>query len=337
MNELEPIVSVCQGSLSSGNLDLTSFGGTRHGHASQVAAACVGWWLLGSDEHPQTLRVPMSGQEVLHRGGVVSVAEALGLDVSVSDGGPSADGTLEGLAIPARPTPPERFVPISDLASPENSPPEPDEHGRRYLWIRSLVPASERLGAHRDVAASDAARTLYELVDNVHRWANAQKGFATVSTTKGGGSESFDRLRIVVMDDGRGIISSVLDDPTVLDLPGALQSAPEGLLLHFMVKAFGERDVPNHNGHGLNVTELLAGYWTGRVDLLSADNRNEGLVHHARSTVGRGVESCESFQFPGARGTLAVVTLNLTRVETERVGIASDEPADLLDLDFAQA
>ena len=284
----------------------------------------MAWWLLGTPNPPATVVVNANRNDVTQRAGLIAAAGERQVAVRLA-----ADeaGRLTGLdeedPIDWRdylePAPAHDCVVFGNLASSENRPPDPDEHGRRYQWMRGLVGAQKTLPPKlRDIAVSDGTRCLYELVDNVHRWAQADTGVGTVFVTRGGGQSSFDRLHIVVMDAGRGIISSVLDSATAAPiLNTSLAEDPSGLLLHFMQKAFGERHIPRHNGHGLHVSQLLAKAWAGRVDVLASDHRTPGLIHHARRTVANGVEGCESFELPGVTGTLASITLNLTPVTEE--------------------
>lgn len=329
MADLNAIVAQATADGASGTLDLTDWRLSRFDHAELVAASTLGWWLLAGKSGIDEVRIPEAGQAVFHRGGLVAACRRRAISVQVvpTDGDGAHLFDSEALDSMLAPAAPDDFVVIPDLAHSINRPPEPDEHGRRYTWVRDLIPPSSKHlpGTKRALAGSDTARCLFEFVDNVHRWAMASEAIAVVSITRGGGEESFDRLHIVVMDDGRGIIASVLDDSAQQELPGGLSEDPRGLLLHFLKKAFGDRNVPRHNGHGLHMAQLLAKQWIGRVDVLSADAIGNDEVHRARSTVRGGIEGCESFVVPGARGTLAEITLNLTVQHSDWTQIVHDE------------
>jgi hypothetical protein len=327
MADLDEVIQRASAAHGSGLLDLTGLVDGRFDHADLVAASTLGWWLLAGGSGVHTVRLPQAHEAVFHRGGVVAACQRRGIDiVVVLDGDADAEQLGAGDWGPMlAPVVPGRCVVIDELAATVNRPPEPDEHGRRYTWVSTLIGRTGRLPPRlRAVAGSDATRCLYEFVDNVHRWAMASDALAVVSVTRGGGERSFDRLHVVVMDDGRGIIDSVLHDSSVEGLPAGIAGDLTTLLEHFMAKAFGDRGVPRHNGHGLHVAQLLAKAWIGRVDLLSTDVR-DGTVHRARSTVARGIEGCDSFALPGARGTLVEVTLNLTASPDHRDVITNDE------------
>lgn len=334
MNELSDAVKRCDGAASA-VLDLGDLSLGRFAHASYVAVSAIAWWLLSTPGPPTQVRFSTKAQQsILQRTGVVEACRVRSIPiVAPPELMTSSAQRLEGTDWSAftRSPLPKNAALISDLASPLNRPPDPDEHGRRYQWVQPLIGAQRRMSRRdRDLAASDGARCLFEFVDNVHRWAQADRATAVVYRTRGGGPDSFDRLHVVVMDSGRGIIASVLDDPDArASMPGDLADNPTGLLLHFLKKAFGDREIPHHSGHGLHISQMLADVWIGRIDVLSSDHREPGLVHHARSTVHDGVEPCPSFTMPGIAGTLASITLNLVAPTADlREQIEHDELAE---------
>lgn len=332
MYELDDAVERCEAAASS-VLDLSDLSLGRFAHASHVAVSAIAWWLLSTPEPPVEVRCATRIQQsILQRTGVVEACRVRNVPVRVPKQPADESQRIKGVDWSDFNQPkPKNAAMIADLADPLNRPPEPDEHGRRYHWIQPLIGRQERMDRRqRDLAASDGARCLYELVDNVHRWAKAKRATALVYRTRGGGPESFDRLHIVVMDDGCGIIASVLEDPDArAGMPSGLVENPTGLLRHFLEKAFGEREIPRHSGHGLHVSQMLAEVWVGRIDVISSDSRKDGLVHHARSTVAAGVEGCESFSMSGTSGTLASITLNLVAPTADvREQIEIDEQAE---------
>lgn len=337
MHDLNDVIDRAAQAADTGTLDVTDVPITSHAHADLFSASLLAWWVLAGSTELELLRLPQKGQEVFHRSGLVTACERREIQCEVVSDPENGGDELPGDETWARfmaPNRPDDLVTIGGLADPSNRPPEPDEHGSRYLWLGGLIGEQrEKLSDHqRRLAASDSDRCLYEFVDNVHRWARATSAIATVAMTRGGGGPSFDRLHIVVMDDGRGIIASVLDDPKVGTLPGTLTDDPRSLLYLFLEKAFGDRQVPRHNGHGLNVAHLLSKEWIGRIDLVSADHRRSGLVHRARNTVTAGIEACDSFDLVGARGTLVGLTFNLTATDAHRTDIEENERAEQLEL-----
>lgn len=334
MNDLNDVNEVAAKAAETGTLDVTGWPITTHAHADLLSASVLAWWVLAGSTELTLLRLPERGQEVFHRSGLVTACERRRVRCEVvptreerRDDALVGDESWDRFIAPSRP---DDFVTIGGLADPSNRPPEPDEHGSRYLWVGGLIGEQrEKLAPRlRRLVASDADRCLYEFVDNVHRWAQATSAIATVAMTRGGGGESFDRLHIVVMDSGRGIISSVLDDPKIDRLPPELADDPKSLLYVFLKKAFGDRQVPRHNGHGLHVAHLLSREWIGRIDLLSADHRQADLVHRARNTVNEGIQECTSFELAGARGTLVELTFNLVASDAHRELIEGDERAE---------
>ena len=97
-------------------------------------------------------------------------------------------------------------------------PPVPDYSGRRYYWIDGLGAASGY--EQRECFDRHSDQCLFEAVDNVHRWSRAGRSLAVVSATAGGGHESHNRLQIVVVDDGVGIVSSVREKAAALAARG---------------------------------------------------------------------------------------------------------------------
>jgi hypothetical protein len=336
MADLAKVTERARAATDSGLLDLRGLVTHRFEHTDLVVASTLAWWVLGGESGVREVLISDAGQAVWHRGGLIQVCGIDGLPVRLHQAAVQETAVLFDEVTQERmlaPSAPVDLVTIHNLALPEHRPPEPDEHGRRYQWIRDLIgdQQAKLTPRARSLAGSDASRCLYELVDNVHRWATASSGLAAVSITRGGGEESYDRLHIVVMDDGCGIIASFLDDAAE-SLPAALSDDPKGLLQHFLEKAFGARGVPRHNGHGLHVAQLLAKTWIGRIDVLSADHRLPGTVHRARSTVRRGIEGCDSFELAGARGTIVEITLNLAVADEHRAEIEALESDEQLEL-----
>ena len=110
----------------------------------------------------------------------------------------------------------DRMRVVSRLESRE--PPAPDYSGRRYYWIDGLGAASGY--EQRECFDRHSDQCLFEAVDNVHRWSRARRSLAVVSATAGGGHESHNRLQIVVVDDGVGIVGSVREKAAALAARG---------------------------------------------------------------------------------------------------------------------
>lgn len=350
-------------------IDLSRVRHNSNAHAGLRPLAMLAWWLLGA-ELPDGLTIKMPttrpAVRVLARSGLLAVAHARDIAIDRGSHRPRSSGALR----------PQREVPLVNvdwetyddpnaaldrlrvlptLADPGFVQPPPVRESRRYLWVDRLGAAS----ALDDKAArrfnGDADQVLYELIGNVLTWSRARRALAVCGVTRGGssttgGRDSWNRLHVVVMDDGRGIPAAVeakraaeglspdwssevaavaANEPSLtLDDPSDLDSA----LLYLLVeRAFGLRQVGStEEGHGLATTGVLANQWCGQVDLISTTASQAEDASVVRVSKFRGnVRSHPRPALPGARGTLVHVTLNAVADDTARAEASAFEEENL--------
>lgn len=332
------LTALSQNVRGSASIDLSGLRQTRSRHSDWVFPTALAWWLLGADIPPGLeVRLPksMSARRHLLRTGVVAACRRRCLETT------GWNGVVHGL--------PQETLPhiawenfddgagidkvrvLPDLEDRRTYPAAILEEGRRYPWLNALGLESPSLkGTAYRRFISDADTVLYELVDNVHRWSNADRALATVAKTKGGGRSPFDqtprswnRLHVVIMDSGRGIPQSLRSDQDAWDavVAAAGKAYPsEWLLKQLLEHAFGGRAIPNHNGHGLHASNALASQWIGEMDLLTVDPVDPGAVLYVRNREGT-VTIEDRIHLPGARGTLVHVLLQgVDRSESARTG-----------------
>jgi len=327
-------------------LDLSDLVHDRSSHADTSDLSFLAWGLLCGVASPSRVILPeaLATRRVIARAGLSFAAERRGIDLAVGDetisaatalrpldGNQSAslpgfdwkrcDGLLEADdgSLDDRLT---RLRIVTDLEDPARRPPPPDDDQRRYRWIDGTGAASalEDVEARRFNADSD--QVLYEAIDNVHEWAFAQRALACCSVTRGGGDKSFNRLHIVVIDDGRGVIQSVdhrrqedglgpwREVEQVSEIARAHEvSSEEGLLRLLVLEALGGRQMiaPTDEGQGLHAIGLLSQQWSGTFRWLTADGSR--CVSVGRDGSSDDLRS-ESFAATGLRGTALHITMD---------------------------
>lgn len=217
----------------------------------------------------------------------------------------------------------DRMRVVSKLESPLRQPPTPDPAGRRYYWIDGLGVAAGN--PERDHFDSHADQCLFELVDNVHRWAKSNKAVAVVSATSGGGEHSHNRLQIVVIDDGIGIVGSVRAKVEALAARGqrsqcvcnedkADAEIAVGVVSDLLDSVYADRKVVGgQGGHGLNTIFQHVSHWNGTMNVISsfAPGRAMHLGRRGRD----GEWSPLEYSAKGMRGTVVHFTLDAAKQE----------------------
>lgn len=205
-------------------------------------------------------------------------------------------------------------------------PPTPDPRGRRYYWIDGLGVASGH--SERESFDRHADQCLFEAADNVHRWSKARRALAVVSATAGGGHESSNRLQIVVVDDGVGIVGSVRQKATALATSGQVnrclsngaKTDPEiaiDVVSDLVETAFGARSVLGaRGGHGLSTISKHVNQWNGTMNVISTFASDRAMHHGRRGRTGEWEP--QEYGLKGIRGTL--IHLTLEAVKHERTG-----------------
>ena len=213
----------------------------------------------------------------------------------------------------------ERIRVISELQTPFRRPPEPDPTGRRYYWIDGLGVAAGH--PERDSFDSHADQCFFELVDNVHRWAKPVRAAAVVSATSGGGDRSNNRLQIVVLDDGVGIVDSVKAKAIALSSRGhptqcvCIADKPdseiaEDVISDLLCSVFGNRAVLGaQGGHGLNTIARHVSRWEGTMNVVSSFAPDRAIHLGRRGSTGGWHTSV--FPARGIKGTLVHLTLDV--------------------------
>lgn len=333
---------VCASSAVDGD-GLLDLSGLRHGrwhHADLRALAVLAWWLMSTEHDASgwTLNVPAADNSAwlpLVRSGVIAAAQLRGLRTVTPGGEPLmspgqfVQGRLPGAnwAVLDALSGEGRLRIIPDLADPRRAVRHRDS---KYVfpWLTKLGLASAAIDSvdyQRFLA--DADLVLTELVDNVHRWSRAQRGFAVVSTTRGsvtGGS--WNRLHLVIADAGIGIPTALRRDVRALEAvheaggqPGALDGVTDGQLVELLMRrAFGDRRVPNHDGHGLNVAQIRAGQWVGALDVVTTGVSSAPLRRSSQGVNPAFFDGEDVLQLPGAQGTLIHLLLQATSREHRR-------------------
>lgn len=341
-----------------GAVDLSGLLHDRARHADLVPLSIFAWWLLSVDHDlaGRTLVVPPAGSTPLRhlgRSGLVAAALHRELDVLFSNGDrfdvahlqsdPSLhQGRLPGVdwEVLDEVTAADRLRIISDLTDDRRKVPEPTTAVMHYPWLANLgleSPAITQRGYRRFIADADTA--LAELIDNVHRWSRATRGFAVASTTRGGqvdevGRLSWNRLHLVVADNGVGVPAALRQDvdasQAVTDAAADGTTSPKDLsdgdlLERLLLYAFGHRKLSNHNGHGLNATQIRAGQWVGAVDLVTTGTNGDVIRRGSRGLEPLRMEAGEDLHLPGVRGTLVHVLLQATDNRDSREEAADQE------------
>ena len=294
-------------------------------------------WVLNTPQPPSKVVLPSSLRirRRLARAGLVFAADRRHVSLEI-EGEPVSVPEALGVKAVAQTLPLEQFdLETSDrmrvMRLESRKPPAPDPNGRRYYWIDGLGVAS----GHKERKSFDrhSDQCFFELVDNVHRWSQASRALAVVSATAGGGDDSYNRLQIVVADDGVGIVGSVRQKAAALAARGqnttCLSSSAktdseiaEDVVSDLVQAVFGERAVAGaRGGHGLSTIAKYVSRWKGTMNVISTFAPSRAM-HHGRRGSSREWDHRE-FERQGLSGTLIHLTLNVIKHE------ASDSSATL--------
>ncbi|MDE0606832.1 MAG: hypothetical protein OXH78_06745 [Acidimicrobiaceae bacterium] len=216
-------------------------------------------------------------------------------------------------------------------------PVSPDPYGRRYYWIDGLGVASGH--AERECFDHHADQCLFEPIDNVHRWSGAHRSIAVVSATAGGGDESHNRLQIVVLDDGVGIVGSAREKADSLAARGkhatCLSNSAKtdseiavNVVSDLVEAVYGDRSVIGaRGGHGLSTVAQYAARWNGTMNVISTFAPGRAM-HHGRR--GRSEQlTHQEFAHEGMQGTLIHLTLDAVHDRPGSRTITRREPASV--------
>ena len=340
--------------------DIDAVSGFRHDrstHAHLVEGSVLAWWLLAACDSSRSWRLLFPDRDsALHRywmrAGLPAAAAHHGLPIRYADG--DCDDSVDQQRLPGvdweesdydDESGTRHIRMIRDLESSQRTVPGLSSSGLHYPWLQLLKLDSPSLSPPGYLRfLSDADTVIAELIDNVHRWSKADSAFAVVSVTRGGGKQSWNRLHVVVADNGIGIPSALHNDLHALaavhsasDAGDLGQLSDSDILRTLVFKAFGARDLPNHNGHGLNATHIRAGQWVGAFDVLTID-RAGGIVRAGtRGLSPEGVEAGRVPPMPGARGTLVHVMLQAIDRRETRGQAAHEESLPFETDDYAEA
>ena len=342
-------------------IDLSDVKHNRAAHADMVAWSGLGWWLMGhrhdvapGDPEPIAVVLPEAGSapmRFLGRTGLMTAASNQSARLGYSDKtefdwthlysdlrrhSPRLPGVawelfdeLDG----------DQLRVVSDLASPRRHVPGLAKCGLHYPWLSGLrlaSPAISHEGLYRFV--NDADVVVSELIDNVHKWSQASEAYAVLSVTMGGARRdhrraSWNRLHVIIADNGIGIPTALHNDAAaysaVRDAGGYANWADiaDINLLHALVfRAFGERQIPNHNGYGLHATQSRATKWVGALDIMTTARDGSVLRLGTRGLVEEDAETVAgSPELSGAQGTLIHVMLQAVDEEDARAEAAEAE------------
>ena len=333
-------------------INLSDFKHDRARHADLVTWSALSWWLLSQDGDTAnwSLVLPDRGSASLRhlvRAGIIAAAESRSIGLRYSDGQrfdfsdlssspdrsharlPGAQwqafGELDGDAL--------RVIP--DLASPRHRIPSPSWSGLIYPWLGCLKIRSSALsGPGYGLFLGAADKVISELIKNVHMWSTANRAFAAVSVTKGGGERgggrraSWNRLHIVVADNGIGIPSALQRYLAAYhDSDSDFDSLDDLDILSKLIFSGREgRKLDHHDGDGIYKSQLSAAKWVGALDILTTNARGEILRVGTRGIDKESLEKAPSTPaIPGAQGTLMHVLLQATDDESAREEAADDE------------
>jgi len=351
--------------LQNGNeCDLSDIEHDRRRHVDLLPVSELAWWLLTHGTPEMQVVVPPAGSSqllVLARSALFSVAEICQVQLKHADG-TACDwsslypGEMEA-ALPGvkwssyRAKSSSALYVLDDLAHPLNAlAPDRPSSGLHYSWLARAGLRSQDLtadGYNRLLADSDTA--LAEIIDNVRRWSRASNSCSVAAVTRGGGvdksgiSISFNRLHIVVLDNGIGIPNALTSDLRALgavrdtiDEAGIPPDEPAALVRTLLTHAFGGRKIRNHNGQGLNVAHLSAGRWVGAIDVWTSTN-DTSLVHvgiRGLSDADPIVEHVTDGPLSGTKGTLVHLMLQATDNARVREFAANEEQLKFVDHEF---
>ena len=358
--KLSHMASIVQQIAGGSATDIDAVSGFRHDrstHAQLVEGSVLAWWLLAACDSNKSwhLLLPDRDSALFRywmRAGLTTAAARHKLPIRYDNG--DSDNLLDPQRLPGFDwevfdyddgTDTQQIRVIRDLENSQRRVPTRSSSGLHFPWLQRLKLYSSSLSASGyQRFLRDADTVIAELIDNVHRWSKSDSAFAVVSATRGGGARSWNRLHIVVADNGIGIPSALTSDLQALaavhsasNTSGLDQLSDDDILQTLIFKAFGARELPNHNGHGLNATHIRAGQWVGAFDVLTID-RTGGVVRAGtRGLSPDRVETGRVPSMPGARGTLVHVMLQAIDGREIREEAAHDEslPFDTHDYDEA--
>jgi hypothetical protein len=210
----------------------------------------------------------------------------------------------------------DRMRVVSRLES--RDPPTPDLYGRHYYWIDGLGAASGH--EERECFDRHSDQCLFEAADNVHRWSRARRSLAVVSATAGGGHESYNRLQVVVADDGIGIVGSVREKAAAIVAHGERAACLSNgakidseiaadVVSDLVEAAYGDRSVLGARaGHGLSTVARHAARWNGTMNVISTFAPGRAMHHGRRGRSGQW--NHREFAYEGVQGTLVHLTLD---------------------------
>ncbi len=305
-------------------LDLSALSSTA---TIQPADLALALWVLSTPDPPSKVVLPSSllVRRRLARAGLVFAADRRGVELEM-DGelvpvsaalGVEAVGqtlALEQFDLETS----DRMRVVSRLES--RKPPAPDHYGRRYYWMDGLGAASGH--EQREYFDRHSDQCLFEAVDNVHRWSHAGRSLAVVSATAGGGQESYNRLQIVVADNGVGIVGSVREKAAAIAARGELTACLSNsaksdaeiavdVVSDLVGAAYGDRSVLGARaGHGLSTVAKYAARWNGTMNVISTFAPGRAMHHGRRGQAGQWDH--REFRYEGVQGTLVHLTLDAT-------------------------
>lgn len=326
---------------SSRPLDLSAFSSTATIQPEDLALAL---WVLSAPVPPSKVVLPSSllVRRRLARAGLVFAADRRGVEfeiegesvpVSKALGSESVGQTrvLEQYVFETS----DRMFVMPELESHE--PVSPDPYGRRYYWIDGLGAASGH--EERECFDHHSDQCLFEPVDNVHRWSGARRSLAVVSATAGGGHESHNRLQIVVVDDGIGIVDSVRKKADYLARRGEHAACLSNsartdseiavdVVSDLVEAAYADRSVISaRGGHGLSTVAQYAARWNGTMNVISTFAPARAMHHGRRGRSGQWDH--QEFAYEGMQGTLIHLTLDAVHDRPSPQATARREPASV--------
>lgn len=282
-------------------------------------------WVLSTPVPPSKVVLPSSllVRRRLARAGLVFAADRRGVGLEI-EGEPVPVSTALGVQSVGQTLALEQFDletsdrmrVVSRLES--RKPPAPDPYGRRYYWIDGLGAASGH--EQRECFDRHSDQCLFEAADNVHRWSRSRRSLAVVSATAGGGHESHNRLQVVVIDDGVGIVGSVREKAAALAARGestaCLSNSAKAdseiavdVVSDLVGAVYGDRSVLGaRSGHGLSTVAKHAARWNGTMNVISTFAPGRAMHHGRRGRSGQWDH--QEFTYEGVQGTLVHLTLD---------------------------
>ena len=358
--DLNHVAKMAQQLAAGATTEIDTISGFRHDqstHAKLVEGSGLAWWLLGVRDQSKGWELLLPDRESALfrywvRAGLTAAASSHDLPIRCRSGDSDYQSKQERLPnvdweiFDYNDGGDTRHIRlIRDLETSQRRVPSRASSGLRYSWLQRLdlfSPALSPDGYQRFLR--DADTVMAELIDNVHRWSRADSAFAVVSVTRGGGTRSWNRLHIVVADNGIGIPSALRSDLRALAAVHRASNADdydqlsdECILQTLIFKAFGARNLPNHNGHGLNASHIRAGQWVGAFDIVTVDGEGSIVRAGTRGLSPERVETGPAPSMPGASGTLVHVMLQAIDSKDVREEAAHGEslPFDTHDYDEA--